>query len=112
MIDTSLKYNICKDVINKSGQNNKRTIDVIANAVINDRFLYQIENNELVAFVTWEEPQYVDGKKKVFIENLWIDPNYRNSNYVLKIRTILRSIFKDTRAIWFNRRKQEIIERI
>lgn len=112
MLDTKIKIEICKEVIEKSGQgNDKRFIDSLALAVMQDRFLFELKNNEVIAFVTWEIPQSIDGKLKIFVENLWVDNMYRNGIYTLKIRTLLRNMFKDTRGVWFNRKKQKIVDR-
>lgn len=112
IVSQIFKKEICKDMLNKSGQSsNKNTVNGICSAVMGDRFLYELENNDLVAFVTWELPQSIDGKNKVFVENLWIDPRHRNGKYLLRIRTLLRNMFRDTSGIWFNRKKQVLIER-
>lgn len=113
MIGNSIKIEICKEVLIKSGQsNNKDVIDSIAESVMNDRFIFELNNNEVIVFVTWKVPQEIDGKNKIFINNLWIDSRYRNKDYVLKIRTSLRNIFGNTSGVWFNRKKQKMIERI
>jgi hypothetical protein len=112
IISQILKIEICKEVLEKLGNSHdKNHVDTLVLSVMNDRFLFELQNNEIVAFVTWKNPQIINGKNTVFIENLWIDPRYRNFKYGLKIRTLLRNMFKDTKGIWFNRRKQKMIER-
>lgn len=112
MICDKIKIEILKEVITKSGfDNNKEIIDSMADAVIKGNFLFQLIDNEVVKFVTWI-PQEIDGKNKVFVNNLWIDPRYRDCNTLLGIRKILRNMFKGSKFIWFNRRKQKLIERI
>lgn len=112
MIANQIKVEILKEVLIKSGfDKDKNVIDSMAECVMNDRFLFELENNEVIAFVTWEKPQEVDSKKWVFVNNLWIDSRYRNRDIVIRIRTQLRNILKDTRATWFNRKKQKSVDR-
>ena len=113
IVSQIFKREICKEVLQKSGfDNDKKAFDSVVAAVMNDRFLFQLDNNEVIVFVSWEKPQIVDVKRKVFVNNFWIDPRYRNGRYSFKIRTTLRNMFKDTKGIWFNRKKQKLVERI
>lgn len=112
IISQLFKKEICKEVLKNSGQeNNKKTVDAIFLAVNNDRFLFELQNNKIVIFVTWSIPQNINGRNIVFIENLWIDPEYRKRKYLVSIRTIFRRMFPNTIGIWFNRKKQKMIER-
>lgn len=112
MIGDKIKIEICKEVLQKSGfDKNKDVVDSVANAVMRGDFLFELQDNEVIKFVTWQS-QTIDGKKKTFVGNLWIDPRYRNRDSILEIRTHLRNILKDSRWIWFNRKKQKIVERI
>lgn len=112
MIANQIKIEILKEVLVKSGfDKDKNVIDSMAECVINDRFLFELNNNEVIAFVTWEEPQEIDNKKLVFVNNLWIDDKYKNRDIVLRIRTQLRNILKVDRYTWFNRKKQKSVDR-
>lgn len=105
------KINICKEVLIKSGfDKNRRVIDSIANAVMKDYFLIERENNKIIKFVSWI-PQLIEGKNKIFVNNLWIDSNYRGKDTILFIRKILRERFKNSRFIWFNRKNKKLIDR-
>lgn len=105
MIDTKIKIEILKEVIIKSGMsNNKDVIDSMAEAVKNNNFLFEIIDNEVVKFVTW----YPTGDK-ILVNNLWVDSKYRHKDSLLIIRKYLRNLYKT--GVWFNRKKQKMIER-
>ena len=113
MIETNIKIEIAKEVLIKSGfVNDKKVVDSIGEAVRDNRFIFELDSNKVVMFVSWLKPQIIENKNTLFVNNLWIDSEYRNREYVIRIRTILRKKFPNTKAIWFNRKKQKLVERI
>jgi hypothetical protein len=113
MLANQIKLEIAKEVLTKSGWGKDiECVHSLSEAIKNDRFIFDIDNNEIISFVAWEDLQEINGQKRVFIKSLWIDPRYRNRNYVIKIRTILRNRFKDTKGVWLNIKKDKLIERI
>lgn len=113
MIDTKIKIEIAKEVITKLGQtSNKVVIDCIAESMLDNRFVFELQDNEVVAFVCWEKIKIIDNKKFVFIRDLFIDPRYKNKGYVIKIRTVLRNLLKCDKYVWVNRKTQKLIERV
>ena len=112
MIGTLIKIEILKEVIQKNNLfKSKEIVDYIAQCVKEGRFLFELRNNEVIKFLTWEE-QNQNGKLYIFISNLWVEPKYRNKNSLNMIRGKLKGIYKNARFIWFDRKKQKLIERI
>ncbi len=110
--ELEIKYNLAKDILSKDGvPRDLKTVESIANGIKNNRFFIKNINNEISLFLTWEE-NYINGKKYIFVNNLWIDPGFRKSKSLLEVRNHLKIILKDVyKFYWFNRRKQRMIYR-
>lgn len=109
---TEEKYNLAFDIINRVGvDSDKNAVISIAECIKNERFFYEISQGNIVLFLTWED-NIIDGKRYIFINNLWIASNYRSSKTLIRIRKIIKYILKDVyKFYWHNRKKDKMIYR-
>lgn len=106
------KYNLAFDIIQRAGvADDKDTVISIADCIKNNRFFYEIYSNKIVLFLTWED-NIIDGKRYIFVNNLWIEPSYRDSKTLIKVRTALKFLIQNVyKFYWFNRQKDKMIYR-
>lgn len=106
------KYNLAMDIVIRAGiEKDKNAVISIADCIKNNRFFYEIVEGNIILFLTWED-NIIDGKRYIFVNNLFIDPENRNRNTLLRIRFALKYLLKDVHKFyWFNHKKQKMIYR-
>lgn len=106
------KYNLAMEIVHKKDvPKDIETAESIAEGIKNDRFFIEIVDKKIVLFLTWKD-NLIDNKRYIFINNLWIDPEFRKSTSLLKIKKYLKMILDNVyRFYWFNREKQKMIYR-
>lgn len=106
------KYTLAMDIIKKYGvEKDKDIVMSIAECIKNNRFFIEYSEGKLVLFITWNI-DLIDGKRQVFLNNLWIEPSYRNKNTLTRLRRVAKYLFKDIHKFyWFNIKKQKLIDR-
>lgn len=106
------KYNLAMDVIKRANiESDKDVILSIADCIKNNRFFVEYHVGNMILFLTWED-NLIDGKRYIFVNNLWIEPNYRSYKSLVKIRGALKYLLKNVyKFYWFNREKQKMIYR-
>lgn len=111
-MDIEEKYNLAIDIAQKWGvDNNKENVISIAEGIKNDRFLVEYHAGKVVIFFTWED-SLIDHKRYIFIKDLWIEPEYRKSSTLLRLRKIMRLLLPEVyRYYWFDRKKQKMVYR-
>lgn len=111
-MDTEEKYNLAMDIITRTGYQNDKDIALsIAEGIKKNQFFVEYNSGNMVLFLTWEDNK-IDGKRYIFVNNLWIEPNYRSKNTLVRIRSALKFLLKNVyKFYWFNREKQKMIYR-
>lgn len=106
------KYTLAMEIISKEDvPKDKDAVVSIAECIKNNRFFYEIVNGNIVLFLTWED-SFIDKKRYIFVNNLWVSPIYRSSKTLLRIRGALKYLLKDVyNFYWFNREKQKMVYR-
>lgn len=106
------KYNLAMDIVTRAQiEKDKDAVISIAESIKNDRFFYEIIEGNKVLFLTWQD-NIIDGKRYIFVNNLFIDPLYRSNKTLLRIRFALKYLLGDVyKFYWFNRKKQKMIYR-
>ena len=106
------KYTIAMEVITKAKvESDKNIVLSIAECIKNNRFFIEYNEGKMVLFLTWEDNQ-IDGKRYIFVNNLWIEPSYRNTNTLTRIRFALKYLLTGVHKFyWHNRKKQTMIYR-
>lgn len=109
---TEEKYTLAMDIITRSAvQDDKNAVLSIAECIKNNRFFIEYNQGNMILFLTWED-NLIDGKRYIFVNNLWIDPNHRRAEALLRIRGALKFLLKRVyKFYWFNREKQKMIYR-
>ncbi len=109
---TEEKYNLAMEIVSK--EEIPKDMDIvksIADNIKNDRFFIEYNADKIVLFLTWED-NLIDGKRYIFVNNLWIEPEYRSSKTLTRIRFSLKYLLQDVyKFYWFNRKKQKMIYR-
>lgn len=111
-MNTEEKYNVAMDIIQRAGfQDDKEVIFSIASCIKHNRFFIEYDQGNIAIFLTWED-NLIDNKRYIFVNNLWIEPNYRSIKTLIRVRNVLRYILgKVHKFYWFNREKQKMIYR-
>lgn len=106
------KYNLAFDIIKKyKAEEDKGIVLSIANSIKENRFFVEYREEKIVLFITWQE-ENIDGKKRIFLNNLWVEENYRNKNTLTRLRKVRKYLFRGiNKFYWFNRKKQKLIDR-
>lgn len=106
------KYKLAMEIVTKQDvPKSKDVVSSIAEGIDSGRFLYELSESKIVLFLTWEDSQ-IDGKRYIFVNNLWIDPTYRSAKTLTRVRTVLKYLLKGVHKFyWFNREKQKMIYR-
>lgn len=106
------KYNLAIDVIKRAGvTNDQNAVISIAECIKNNRFFIEYNHGNIVVFLTWED-NIIDGKRYIFVNNLWIEPSYRSHKTLTRIRTALKFLLRDVyKFYWHNRKKDKMIYR-
>lgn len=111
-MDIEEKYNLAMDIINRWGADKNKEIAVsIAEGIKNDKFFIEYSDGKIVLFLTWKD-NLIDRKRYIFINNLWIEPEYRNSKTLLRLRKIAKYLLGDVyKFYWHNYKKDKMIYR-
>lgn len=106
------KYTLAFEIIKKYGVEKDQDIVVsIAESIKNNRFFVEYSQGKMILFITWHD-DIIDGKHKIFLNNLWIEPEYRNRNTLTRLRRVSKYLFKNVdKFYWFNLKKQKLIDR-
>lgn len=106
------KYTLAMDIITRAHVVREKDIAIsIANCIKNNRFFIEYSEGNIVLFLTWED-NLIDGKRYIFINNLWIEPSYRSTRTLTRIRFALKYLLKNVyRFYWHNKRKDKLIYR-
>lgn len=106
------KYNLAFNIIKRADvAADKEAVISIADCIKNDRFFYEIVEGKIVLFLTWED-NLIDRKRYIFVNNLWVDPNYRSAKTLVRIRGALKYLLKNVyKFYWHNRKKDKVIYR-
>lgn len=65
-------------------------------------------NNKILKFLTWSEDQ-TDKGLYVFVNNLWIDKEFRSKDTLLEIRDLLRGLYPNAiNFYWHNNRRDKL----
>lgn len=106
------KYTLAMDIITRANVVADRDIVLsIADCIKNNRFFIEYNEGKIVLFLTWED-NLIDGKRYIFVNNLWIEPTYRNVNTLTRIRFALKYLLRNVyKFYWFNHKKQKMIHR-
>lgn len=106
------KYNLAIDIVKRADViNDKDAVISIADCIKNNRFFIEYNEGKIVIFLTWED-NLIDGKRYIFINNLWIEPEYRNKQTLVRVRTALKYLLKYVyKFYWHNRKKDKVIYR-
>lgn len=106
------KRNVAFYIIKSAGiESDRDAVLSIANCVKNDRFFMELVEGKIAMFLTWED-DLIDGKRSIFFNNCWVDPKYRNTNRLLKIKRLFRLVFTNVyKFYWHNNRRNKMIER-
>lgn len=109
---TDEKYTLTMYIIKEAEVENDRNIVIsIAECVKNNRFFVEYNEGNIVLFLTWED-NLIENKRYIFVNNLWIDPAYRNKNTLIKIRFALKYLLSNVyKFYWHNRKKDKLIYR-
>lgn len=111
-MDIEEKYKLAFDIIQRSGvDKDKEIVLSIADSIKNDRFFIETTDDKVILFLTWED-NLIDEKRYIFVNNLWIDPEFRKVTSLLKIKTCLKMILRNVyKFYWHNRQKDKMIYR-
>lgn len=112
-MNTEDKYNLAFDIVKRVGVEQDKDIVVsIADCIKNDRFFVELSEGKIVLFLTWEDNR-IDGKRYIFINNLWIEPSYRSQNTLVRVRSVLKFLLGKSvhRFYWHDRKKDKVIYR-
>lgn len=106
------KYRLAFDIIKRfNAENNKDVVISVSEGIKNERFFYELYEGNVVLFLTWED-NFIDGKRYIFVNNLWIDPSYRKANTLSRLRILKKYLFKGVHNFyWFNKEKEKMIYR-
>lgn len=106
------KYNLAFDIIKRAGvQGDDDAIRSIADCIKNNRFFIEYNQGNMVLFLTWED-NLIDGKRYIFINNLWIDPIHRSPKALIRVRGALKYLLKGVyRFYWHDKKKDRMIYR-
>ncbi len=74
----------------------------IQEAISDHRIHYLERDGKTIGFHTWEEKG-----DKIFINNLWIEEQYRNKNNLLSLRKYFRDMYSGKVHYWRNRKRGE-----
>lgn len=111
-MDVEEKYNLAFDIIKRGGfSENKDVVTSIAEGIKNNTFFIEYSQGNIVLFLTWKEDK-IEGNKYIFINNLWIEPIYRNSKTLVRLRKIIKYLLCPVHKFyWYNRKKEKLIYR-
>ena len=110
-MNTDEKYNLAMDISQKWGVDNKEDVISIAQGIKEDRFLVEYDGTTVALFLTWKD-NLIDGKRYIFVNNCWVEPEYRNYKTLLKAKTLLKYILGDVyKFYWHNRKKNKMVYR-
>lgn len=84
------------------------TINSIKNAVYEGRFYAVGMEEKLLKFLTWQE-DHIDNGLYIFVNNLWVNKDFRNKNALLEIRKILRFIYPSAVKFYWHNRRRDIL---
>lgn len=106
------KYNLAMDIVKKHNvQDDKDTVISIAASIKEDRFFVEYAGEKIVLFISWSEEKFGD-KKKVFLNNLWVEESYRKRNTLIRLRRLSKYLFKNIDGFyWLNLKKNKLINR-
>jgi hypothetical protein len=107
------KFNLAIDIINRIGvAEDKEAVVSIADCIKNNRFFYEMSEGKIVLFLTWSD-DIIDGKRYIFVNNLWIEPSYRAQNTLVRVRTALKYLLGKSvyRFYWHDRKKDKVVYR-
>lgn len=109
---TEEKYNLTFSIIKKVGlEEDRNSILSIVECVKENRFLVALSDNKIVIFLTWEDNK-IEGKRYIFVNNLWVEPEYRNSTTLTRIRIVLKYLLKNVyKFYWHNKKRDKIVYR-
>lgn len=106
------KLNLAFDIIKRAEvSEDKDAVWSIADCIKNERFFIEYNEGKIVIFLTWEDNQ-IDGKRYIFVNNLWIEPSYRSPKTLVRVRTVLKYLLINVyKFYWHNRQKDKMIYR-
>lgn len=106
------KINLASDIIIRAKiESDKNAVISIAECVKRDRFFIEYSQGNIVLFLTWED-NLIDGKRYIFINNLWIEPSYRSPKTLIRVRTALKYLLGNVyKFYWHDRKKDKMVYR-
>ena len=106
------KYNIAFDIIKRAGvSDNQDAVLSIAECVKDERFFYEMSEGKIVLFLTWED-NIIDNKRYIFVNNCWIEPEYRGQTTLVRARTALKYILGNVyRFYWHDKKRDKVVYR-
>lgn len=111
MTTNDFKLHLATQVIQKWDAKEEDDVRSIANAIREDRCIFQMQGGELKFFLSFEIDN-IEGKNHVFFQNLWVSPELRLTKVLVCLKPTLRKLFPTAHKFyWFNRKKQKMIER-
>ena len=95
-------------LINRLLEYDKNTEGEIITAINEGKFKPIFRNNEWVGFLCWREI-WKDGKLHIYINNLYIDEQYRTKENILNLRDFFRKKYRGNIrfAYWKNKRRDD-----
>lgn len=101
------KYALALDMVIKLGvENDKDSVFSIASCVKDNRVFLEYFEGKVVLFLTWVDSS-IDGKRYIFINNLWIDKSYRSPNTLVRVRTALRYLLGNVYKFYGHDKKKD-----
>ena len=83
-------------------------LDNLRSSIYENRLRFIFNNDKkVIGFFTWEEFKRLKGLR-IFINNLFVMPEYRKHNQLFKLRKFFREMYPDANLFYWRNRKRGI----